>query len=985
MRLISTYRVLLLILCALNGRAQESHFRFPTYQITTHQGLAQMQIRNMHQDARGFVWIATQDGLSRFDGQNIRSFYEKDGLPGGQIIGLASDHEKIWATTQKELFSFDGVEVRRFPLPGQTRHILFADINGYIWITMKDSLTLFCNDRFIPVGEVYRELKGLYIEEVLMKYDLDKAWLLTTDNQFILYDLRTGSMRIDSTSFGSDVEVFPNSYGLTQNTEDLLLFSRAKGTVHLDDFYKVVDDTLQRVASHSDLYDTFGNLTDRAPACLFIQVNFKTNLYIRQGNSYKQVAPFPYNHIRFCMALDDRIFVATDDGLVTVFVNGLETYENPFCRYSWSVAPASDGSLLISSWREGVVRIGRDGKTIKTYPFPKTDDPAKYAQILSNYAVGDAVLFGSLQGFYWLDPDAAQLRLFELPDPIEALDYDIRNRQYLAAGNQFFYRVELPAAKIIEQIKLPAEILGTVNANAILALNDGRVWVGGNGGIGCYSNLTQSWTTYTQKKGNFPCSGVVSLETPDGQSLWIGSSCGLFRFDENSNTFSRAVPQVQGRISGISFLPDDHLAFTVKDALYLVKYTRDTAFVTHHFDRRNGFHLLEPSENGMCYRDGFLWIPASNGILRLELERLQALGSKVRLAVDRIGGLHVPLGYSNGFLFPVNGASQLIDFSLVNFLPGEYRFQASVNGRSFSQLQDSREILLSDLLHGRNEIVLRAIGGPHTAPCPDFHFTLDTTLPFIQRRSTHTGALLMGLLLILGIGYYWYHNKKKKFEVNKLQEQLNLNRLKTIQAYLNPHFLFNTLTSIQNAILNKDKKEGNAILLSLAKLLRLVLDQGTSGEGPYPFSLVTLGQEIENIREYAFLESRQQSPPFQFILDIDPQLDPEHTLVPPMILQPFVENAIIHAFREATVEDTITISGSIVGEKLQLTIADNGQGMQSVKRQGSRKSLGTGLVKDRLAILRELGFDNQMTILPNYPKGTIITLTFQLIHESNHR
>jgi hypothetical protein len=975
------------LFCALNGRAQEPFFHFPTFQITTHQGLAQMQIRNMHQDARGFIWIATQGGLSRFDGQVVRSFYEKDGLPGGQIIGLTAGNDRIWGSTQQELFSFDGVEVLRYPLPGPTRYHLLADRNGYLWVSMQDSLTLFRDGRFLPVGEVYQGLKGLDLTSMTGKNHLDKVYLLTGDNHFIVYNLKTGSIRIDSASFNSGIEVLPNYYGLTQKEDDFLLFSRKRGSAHFDDFYRIVADTLQRVASYSASGGTFGNLTDRAPLGLYMQVEDKTHLYIRQGGSYKQVTPFPYNHIRFCMPLADRVLVATDDGLVTVFVNGLETYQNPFCRYSWSVAPFSGGSLLISNWREGVVRITKDGKILKTYPFPKTDDPAKYAQILSNYAAGDAVLFGTLPGFYWLLPGEPGLRLFELPDPVEALAFDAQRRHYLAAGKQFFYRIELPAARIAEKVKLPPEIPGMVNANAMLALNDGSVWVGGNGGLGCYNDRTQSWTTYTREKGHFPCSGVVSLETPDGRELWVGSSCGLYRFDDCSGTFRQAVPHETGRVSGVCFLPGDRLAFTTKDALFVVKYTGDTAFVTHLFDRRNGFHLLEPSENGMCYRGGFLWIPAANGIQRLELERLRAPGPDVRLAIDRIGGRQVAFGLSGGFVFPVEGASQLIDFSLINFLPGEYRFQASVNGQAFSQLQDSREILLPALLHGSNEIVLRATSGPDAAPCPDFLFTLDARLPFFQRRSTQVGSMLLVSLLVLGMGYYRHRHNRKNYENTELQQQLNLNRLKMIQAYLNPHFLFNTLTSIQNAILNKEKKEGNAILLSLSKLLRLVLDQGTSNEGPYAFSLVTLNQEIENIREYAFLESKQQSPPFQFYLEIDPQLDPDQTLVPPMILQPFVENAILHAFREAKPENTITISACNCGGRLQLTVADNGQGLHSAKQQqqGSRKSIGTGLVKERLAILRELGFDNQMVILPNQPTGTKITLTFQLIHESYHR
>ena len=979
--------ILLLALFHQAAPAQQVPFYYPFTQLTTREGLAQMQVRDLQVDEYGFLWIATQGGLSRYDGKDFRNYGMKDGLPDEQIVFIRTDEGKIWGATHTELFSFDGRKCQSFSFlhEGKPQNIMpvFPDPSGNVWVSVYDEYFILQDSQFQAPQTVYPKLPSYPIQQALGGPGTSKIYLIDQANNFYVFSPKDGMLHIDSTTLKGLGLIGVNGFSPVRGPEEAILFSAEAG--HFSSLFRIRGDTLLKVAAFDPVMQNFLPSHAEAPIGGMFREE-PPRIWVRDPKEYKPAPQFAFSLYRNCFPFQDRLFLASDHGLTIGLKNGLETMHWQVCENTWSVVPKPDGNLLIGCYQNGVFEISPDGYILNHYDFPPSLSENFHAQLLTNFASGEAQLFGSIRGFFRLQPGDTALQHFYLPTAVEALDFQPATQCYYAADESFVYRLPEHADSLQRIYPIPAGILGTVNPNDLLVTPGEDIWIAGNGGIGKKGAKDPSWIHYSPEYGNFPCEGAVCLAaTPDGR-IWAGTTCGLLEFQPGAGRFEPALSGLKERINNVVPLPDSRLAVISQEGLFLIKVEPDTLFITHSFDKKNGFELMEPSENGASCSGGFLWIPATNGLQRLNLTGLPTSPFEISIRPDRIDSIYFAFSFGEDSIVEVQGKSHLLSFSLINHGPDLFRFQISVNGGPFSPAQESPEFLLSNLRHGLNKVVVRATGGLDLEKSAAFSFRIKARLPFFERRST---LILLGVLLLTGFLlslFYYLATQKEKERRRELQRQLYLNRLKTIQAYLNPHFLFNTLTSIQNAILNRDREEGNAMILSLSKLLRQVLDTGNDiQDAPYPFNLVSLKQELNTIREYLFLESVQQQPPIRYAIEVDDEIDQERLLIPPLVLQPFIENSILHAFPEKQQEKMIKLSIRRESGQIQLTLEDNGIGMAGSVQKKEGRSMGIQLIRQRLEIMRGLGYDSQLSIQPNEPSGTKITLTLPSVYENHHR
>ncbi|MEL6676030.1 MAG: histidine kinase [Bacteroidota bacterium] len=207
---------------------------------------------------------------------------------------------------------------------------------------------------------------------------------------------------------------------------------------------------------------------------------------------------------------------------------------------------------------------------------------------------------------------------------------------------------------------------------------------------------------------------------------------------------------------------------------------------------------------------------------------------------------------------------------------------------------------------------------------------------------------LFNLGFMFGLGWLilrWRARRIRKIEARK-NEKLELT-LRSIRAQMNPHFLFNSLSSIQHLVNSQDNEKANHYLTRFSQLVRKVLQYS---EVP----LISLQEELDLIRTYAELESLRT--PFTLEIDVDPLVDPYTTELPGLLLQPYVENAIRHGL--APLKDRpgrINLTIAKVGYELWITLEDNGIGLEKAKDQKVAVESGGGfgirLNKERLEAL----------------------------------
>jgi sensor histidine kinase YesM len=219
--------------------------------------------------------------------------------------------------------------------------------------------------------------------------------------------------------------------------------------------------------------------------------------------------------------------------------------------------------------------------------------------------------------------------------------------------------------------------------------------------------------------------------------------------------------------------------------------------------------------------------------------------------------------------------------------------------------------------------------------------------------------------------------KRKRDAVQKQKETaLNLKvsetEMKALRSQMNPHFIFNALQSIQTFLMNHKPEEANVYLLKFSKLMRLVLENSEYPEVP-------VKEDVQALELYMQLESIRLRHPFTYQINIDSTIDPESDTILPLILQPFVENAIWHGLQYKPVAGHIDISLSKKGNILYASVTDNGVG-----RTAKHESLGIKLTQDRLNTLNETRHvDANFTITDLFdeqqqPAGTKVELSLPL-------
>jgi len=246
----------------------------------------------------------------------------------------------------------------------------------------------------------------------------------------------------------------------------------------------------------------------------------------------------------------------------------------------------------------------------------------------------------------------------------------------------------------------------------------------------------------------------------------------------------------------------------------------------------------------------------------------------------------------------------------------------------------------------------------------------------ISRKNTFNYFLLGSvLLLILFFGFIvkaLYSIKTKNKEI----------ALQSLRREMNPHFIFNSLNSVNQFIAQNNELEANKYLTSYSNLMRNTMENSNK-------DFVTLANETEHLKKYLGLEHMRFKDKFDFTITVDDNLDPDTTYIPNMIIQPHLENAIWHGLRYKEDKGLLKLSFALKGNKVIATVEDDGIGIRhsselKTENQRVHQSRGITNTKERITLLselykKEITFSVQEKELPL--TGTIVQIVFPLINK----
>ena len=208
-------------------------------------------------------------------------------------------------------------------------------------------------------------------------------------------------------------------------------------------------------------------------------------------------------------------------------------------------------------------------------------------------------------------------------------------------------------------------------------------------------------------------------------------------------------------------------------------------------------------------------------------------------------------------------------------------------------------------------------------------------------------SLIVGVLLLILLAYFMFRNIKQQKIAN------NLLALKSMRSQMNPHFIFNALNSVNSFIAVNDERNANRYLSEFSVLMRAVLENSDE-------DFIPLTKEIELLELYVKLEHNRFKEKFDYNISVDESINLEQFSIPPMLLQPYIENAIWHGLRYKKEKGNLAISiNKKDDETVVITIIDNGIGRRKseelkTKNQLKQKSKGMSTIKNRVAILNDM-------------------------------
>lgn len=334
-----------------------------------------------------------------------------------------------------------------------------------------------------------------------------------------------------------------------------------------------------------------------------------------------------------------------------------------------------------------------------------------------------------------------------------------------------------------------------------------------------------------------------------------------------------------------------------------------------------------------------------------------------------------------------------IGFSVVNFNnPHRNRvfYQMQVSGQGWQEIDQKGNIIFPGLAPGKYIFRLRAQNGDGVWSSNEIALPLQIRPPFWQTWWFRT-AMLMALISIMVMAFrYRLQNllRQNRLETEKQMLKARMERepatleMKALRAQMNPHFIFNCLNSINRFIIVNDNETASDYLTRFSRLIRMVLDNARSEK-------ISLEREIETLKLYIDMEKLRFVDRFRYEFQVDQNLNLANTLIQPMMVQPYVENAIWHGLMPMQEEGMLKIAFQLQTDQLLVSVEDNGIGRQrslamKTMQRIPQRSHGIKVTAERLALLNSQSSGKAQIIVTDLvkpdqtPGGTRVDLIFPL-------
>ncbi len=943
---------------------QQLHLVLKNY--TTDHGLPSPEVYDILQDRHGFIWFSTDNGVSRFDGYSFKNYGGREGLMHPVVLYMQEDIEgRIWMAT----------------------------LSGNMYIYVQDSIKIFAYNDVIQ-----RFRQGRYQVDHFFVDSLLTVHLKLTNLGFLAID-KEGHHQLLAEELPCGVIFYQN--GKQELSNYIHSASKKEGDTRercndprflIDRFaLSFFEDSIKE-----RLLLPFPNGMPMKDQGVGVAINDSTHFLVigRQGYIFERQVPiwsdaYPYRLSAFLLDDQNKILLGNDqqgglrvyDGIEDIIGNRYQTYLKGYTVSH--ILKDRRGDYWFSTTENGIYYApNREMKVLNK------DSGLPTANVTAICPKSPTELFIGLRNgdiYFW---DLEHHTLLPLPTSksegqIYQLTYDSINQRLWKGASQLQYLDDNIWKPIL--FSKDGKIM-THRANKAFVLDQEiGVLYGCNSGYSGVSTVNMKTAEMPEVSKSTLGRNFCIFKDQDKRIL-VGRQMGLFEI-KRGELVKVPLPLTapNGRIEDIDQLSNGALVLATKgkglvlwgkggyqiiDSKHgLASDLLEKVHVDHNQNiwvgTLNGLNQLTPKDstftnfelttydisnglpsneiNAITSLGNQVWVGTTRGLVKIP-EKLQSPSTLLVPTVDEVLVNNQPSGLEKlGHLKHFENSIRL------SFLSFNYRLGNTVNYRyritntePWSYTKE-RTINYSSLESGSYafEIQMKDEDGNWS---PSRQLKIKIYYPIWEHHLFQ--FTVVGLLAL----FLWktYQNKLNQLEkVSATEKEINRLKQSALRAQMNPHFIFNCLNAVQQASMKGEQLKVAEYLARFAQLVRLVMDSTLA-------ETISLAQEVQILENYLELEKIRLNDKLDYEINIDGNLDPSNISLPPLLVQPYVENAILHGLQDSSKQGYISIRYERKERHLLILIRDNGIGITESQRRrvsiakGTHKSVGMSLTAQRL-------------------------------------
>ncbi len=949
--------------------AQSLNFR--NYSVDD--GLPFVQVFTIFQDSKGYLWSGGYGGLSRFDGRTFTNFSPSNGgLPNHWVTSITEDSRgDLWVGTIEGASRYsEGVFTNyseKDGLPSEYVNCLLRDERDMLWFGTAKGLCRYDGQKFSGMGD-----DGPGKASVLCFFqepNTGRIWMGTSRGVY-KYENHAFTHYPFSPFLDSTVTA------ITRDAEGHIIAGTADGLFRFGNghFELMLTPPGFEMPAVADLVsDRFG----------MTWIAADNGLFSFDGKNFRQYdvsgVVGANSIISLYVDYEGSLWLGTHAGLFRYRGEGFISYtvkDGLESNFVFGITEDRAGTLWVCTETNGVYRY--DGKTFSSLAKKEglASDESNACMLLPD---GD-VLVGTDNGLSRIT-EKGKITNFRRADglhsdSVNCMLRDHRGRVWLGGGKGLTLYEE---DGTFTQFIIPS---GPEESFDVWYLHEdrrGTIWVGTyNGGLYTFDGKT--FTDADAQLGMMADSYFSICEDRRGK-LYFGTLDGVFIYDPHS-TGGKAVDRLSesdGMSSELVYCmiidnPGRYLWIGTNQGLArfdIETYNKSGSKIVSTYGKEEGFTGVETNSNGAYIdRRGMIWFGTVNGLVRYSEKDFRHNPAYAKTSITG-----VRLFYNKDHLPPdveleydMNNVSfEYVGICLTN--PAKVRYQYMLAGfdTGWSPPTADRVARYSNLPPGTYTFkVISCNNEGLWNPEPvTYSFTINTPVwkrPWFWLLLTGVSVLILSLAIVYRIRQI----KKKERIETEAQVAMARNELKALRAQMNPHFVFNSLNSIQHFILTNKSADAGKYLNKFARLMRVILNNSEK-------SLITIREELEYLQLYLELEEMRFEGKFSWSVDVSKDIDMDYFEIPAMLLQPYVENAILHGLMPKSGGGKLQIVMRLQGNTIVCSIIDDGIGrekaweMRQLSKRKDHQSLGMKITHDRLELINRLhGSQLSLTITDLY-------------------